>query len=278
MTSRADPPGGRSGAERPIEYHVDGEPASPRTRSRSGSGRGRCWSGADRKGPWSSAGSGEQTNERVDWTRPRRGPIPQVAGTPERSAAGGAALSGDRRDGGALPRPSRVANEHRRCADRGRRSARCLRRRGPRARATSWQLALADPARRRARLPTTAGPRCTWPRSSASSRPPRACSKPAPASPRCRATRSRTRRCMPPWPAVTSRLSLFLIARGADVNAADAGSHTPLHIAAEAGYLPVVEALLARGRRSARRRRRGQDAAVARRRAQPHGGGRRDRI
>ena len=26
-----------------------------------------------------------------------------------------------------------------------------------------------------------------------------------------------------------------------------AGRHTPLHIAAEAGYLPVVEALLARG-------------------------------
>lgn len=42
-------------------------------------------------------------------------------------------------------------------------------------------------------------------------------------------------------------VSLFLIARGADVDAADAGRHTPLHIAAEAGYLPVVEALLARG-------------------------------
>jgi ankyrin repeat protein len=42
-------------------------------------------------------------------------------------------------------------------------------------------------------------------------------------------------------------VALFLIARGADVDAADAGRHTPLHIAAEAGYLPVVEALLARG-------------------------------
>jgi ankyrin repeat protein len=31
------------------------------------------------------------------------------------------------------------------------------------------------------------------------------------------------------------------------VHATDAGGHTPLHIAAEAGYLPVVEALLARG-------------------------------
>jgi uncharacterized protein len=44
-----------------------------------------------------------------------------------------------------------------------------------------------------------------------------------------------------------SDVSAFLIARGADVNAADAGSHTPLHIAAENGQLPVVEALLARG-------------------------------
>ncbi len=42
-------------------------------------------------------------------------------------------------------------------------------------------------------------------------------------------------------------VSLFLIARGADVDATDSGRHTPLHIAAEAGYLPVVEALLARG-------------------------------
>jgi uncharacterized protein len=44
-----------------------------------------------------------------------------------------------------------------------------------------------------------------------------------------------------------SEVSLFLIARGADVDARDSGRHTPLHIAAEAGYLPVVEALLARG-------------------------------
>ncbi len=44
-----------------------------------------------------------------------------------------------------------------------------------------------------------------------------------------------------------SEVALFLIARGADVNATDSGKHTPLHIAAEAGYLPVVEALLARG-------------------------------
>jgi ankyrin repeat protein len=42
-------------------------------------------------------------------------------------------------------------------------------------------------------------------------------------------------------------VSVFLIARGADVNATDAGSHTPLHIAAENGQLSVVEALLARG-------------------------------
>jgi uncharacterized protein len=42
-------------------------------------------------------------------------------------------------------------------------------------------------------------------------------------------------------------VSVFLIARGADVNAVDAGGHTPLHIAAENGELPVVEALLARG-------------------------------
>jgi uncharacterized protein len=44
-----------------------------------------------------------------------------------------------------------------------------------------------------------------------------------------------------------SEVSVFLIERGADVNAKDAGSHTPLHIAAENGQLPVVEALLARG-------------------------------
>ena len=42
-------------------------------------------------------------------------------------------------------------------------------------------------------------------------------------------------------------VSVFLIARGADVNAFDSGRHTPLHIAAENGLLPVVEALLARG-------------------------------
>jgi uncharacterized protein len=44
-----------------------------------------------------------------------------------------------------------------------------------------------------------------------------------------------------------SDLAVFLIARGADVNATDSGKHTPLHIAAENGQLPVVEALLARG-------------------------------
>jgi ankyrin repeat protein len=42
-------------------------------------------------------------------------------------------------------------------------------------------------------------------------------------------------------------LSLMLIERGADVHAKDAGGHTPLHIAAEAGYLPIVQALLDRG-------------------------------
>ena len=42
-------------------------------------------------------------------------------------------------------------------------------------------------------------------------------------------------------------VSVFLIARGADVNAIDSGRHTPLHIAAENGQLAVVEALLARG-------------------------------
>ena len=41
-------------------------------------------------------------------------------------------------------------------------------------------------------------------------------------------------------------VSVFLIERGADVNATDAGRHTPLHIAAENGQLSVVEALLAR--------------------------------
>lgn len=42
-------------------------------------------------------------------------------------------------------------------------------------------------------------------------------------------------------------VSVFLIARGTDVNAIDSGRHTPLHIAAENGQLAVVEALLARG-------------------------------
>jgi ankyrin repeat protein len=41
-------------------------------------------------------------------------------------------------------------------------------------------------------------------------------------------------------------VSVFLIERGADVNATDAGRHTPLHIAAENGQLSIVEALLAR--------------------------------
>jgi len=41
-------------------------------------------------------------------------------------------------------------------------------------------------------------------------------------------------------------VSLGLIERGAEVNAVDSGRHTPLHIAAEAGYAPVVRALLAR--------------------------------
>jgi len=42
-------------------------------------------------------------------------------------------------------------------------------------------------------------------------------------------------------------VALFLIERGADVNATDSGRYSPLHIAAENGNLRVVEALLARG-------------------------------
>jgi ankyrin repeat protein len=42
-------------------------------------------------------------------------------------------------------------------------------------------------------------------------------------------------------------IALRLIARGADVHAADAGGHTPLHIAAENGSGAVVKALLERG-------------------------------
>jgi ankyrin repeat protein len=42
-------------------------------------------------------------------------------------------------------------------------------------------------------------------------------------------------------------VALLLIARGADVRVADAGGHTPLHIAAENGLLEVVKALLAQG-------------------------------
>ena len=50
----------------------------------------------------------------------------------------------------------------------------------------------------------------------------------------------RNRRRAPP-------IALLLIDRGADVKVPDAGKHTPLHIAAEAGLADVVEALLARG-------------------------------
>jgi len=35
-----------------------------------------------------------------------------------------------------------------------------------------------------------------------------------------------------------------LIDAGAPVNAPDGGGHTPLHIAAEGGYVPIVESLL----------------------------------
>jgi ankyrin repeat protein len=41
--------------------------------------------------------------------------------------------------------------------------------------------------------------------------------------------------------------ALTLIDAGAGVNAADGGGHTPLHIAAEGGYLPIVESLLQHG-------------------------------
>jgi ankyrin repeat protein len=42
-------------------------------------------------------------------------------------------------------------------------------------------------------------------------------------------------------------VALLLIERGANVDIADAGGHTPLHIAAENGLVDVVGALLARG-------------------------------
>ena len=44
-----------------------------------------------------------------------------------------------------------------------------------------------------------------------------------------------------------SEVALLLIARGADVQAVDAGRHTPLHIAAENGLEGVVRALRAAG-------------------------------
>jgi ankyrin repeat protein len=40
---------------------------------------------------------------------------------------------------------------------------------------------------------------------------------------------------------------LLLIERGADLAVPDAGGHTPLHIAAEGGYVPIAKALLDRG-------------------------------
>jgi ankyrin repeat protein len=42
-------------------------------------------------------------------------------------------------------------------------------------------------------------------------------------------------------------VALYLITRGADVNAVDAGRHTPLHIAAENGLIDAVRALVAAG-------------------------------
>jgi ankyrin repeat protein len=44
-----------------------------------------------------------------------------------------------------------------------------------------------------------------------------------------------------------SEVALLLIARGADLKAADAGRHTPLHIAAENALADVVRALVAAG-------------------------------
>jgi ankyrin repeat protein len=91
------------------------------------------------------------------------------------------------------------------------------------------------------------GRRCTWRHSSVSSMPPLVSSKPGRGSPRFRRILSRN---TPLHAAVAGRhadVSVFLIERGADVNAIDSGRHTPLHIAAEDGQLPVVKALLTRG-------------------------------
>ena len=42
-------------------------------------------------------------------------------------------------------------------------------------------------------------------------------------------------------------VALLLIARGSDVNATDAGGHTPLHLAADNGLVDAIRALLANG-------------------------------
>jgi ankyrin repeat protein len=44
-----------------------------------------------------------------------------------------------------------------------------------------------------------------------------------------------------------TEVALLLIARGADVNATDAGRHTPLHIATENGLIDAVRALISAG-------------------------------
>ena len=161
----------------PIEYHVDGEPGIAEDAIEIASGRARCWSRADDDATCDGRGA-RRMSELIEAAKAGDRPGCSEILQPTRPPPAARDESGESALMAALYRGHRdIANE---IADAQIAAgdpldvfaAAALGRDGPVGGARSR-----DPAARSARLPTTAGPRCTWPRSSASSMPPRACSK-----------------------------------------------------------------------------------------------------